>query len=288
MENGAHVVIADLELAAAKAVAKELAGPTGTASAVKLDVRDEAQWKTAIIAVVKKHGRVDILVNNAGIAEPPPKTFEDITLESWKRVLAVNLDGVFLGTREGVRAMKATGGGSIINMGSVAAYIGTPGGAAYGSSKGGVRSLTKQAAVACAKNGYNIRINAIHPCYVWTPLVEKRATAAFGAERAKDEIRAIHPFKCLAEPIDVANAALFLASDEVPPRQWQRPDHGRRPVGAMNCQGFAQKGPSMASSARRSYRAQGSFAHFVLGACASKRGSGPRLPFSSQTIFARM
>jgi 3(or 17)beta-hydroxysteroid dehydrogenase len=215
-EHGAHVVIADLELGAAKAVAKELSAAIakGAASAVKLDVREEASWKSVVDGVVAKHARLDILVNNAGIAEPPPKTFEDITLESWKRVLAVNLDGVFLGTREGVRAMKATGGGSIINMGSVAAYIGTPGGAAYGSSKGGVRSLTKQAAVACAKNGYNIRINAIHPCYVWTPLVEKRATAVFGAERAKDEIRAIHPFRCLAEPVDVANAALFLASDE--------------------------------------------------------------------------
>jgi 3(or 17)beta-hydroxysteroid dehydrogenase len=210
-EEGAVVVIADIDAAPAKAAARSIGGK---AISMTLDVRDEADWKRVVDAVVRKHSRLDILVNNAGIAEPPPKTFEDITLDSWKRVLAVNLDGVFLGTREGVRAMKATGGGSIINMGSVAAYVGTPGGAAYGSSKGGVRSLTKQAAVACAKNGYNIRINAIHPCYVWTPLVEKRATAAFGAERAKDEIRAIHPFKCLAEPIDVANAALFLASDE--------------------------------------------------------------------------
>jgi 3(or 17)beta-hydroxysteroid dehydrogenase len=210
-EEGATVVIADIEAASAKAAVKTLSGKGMSAM---LDVRDEASWKKVVDAVVKKHGRLDILVNNAGIAEPPPKTFEDITLESWKRVLAVNLDGVFLGTREGVRAMKATGGGSIINMGSVAAYIGTPGGAAYGSSKGGVRSLTKQAAVACAKNGYHIRINAIHPCYVWTPLVEKRATSVFGPERAKDEIRALHPFKCLAEPLDVANAALFLASDE--------------------------------------------------------------------------
>jgi 3(or 17)beta-hydroxysteroid dehydrogenase len=210
-EEGATVVLADIDAVPAKAAAKTLCGK-GTS--VMLDVRDETSWTKIVDAVVKKHGRLDILVNNAGIAEPPPKTFEDITLESWKRVLAVNLDGVFLGTREGVRAMKATGGGSIINMGSVAAYIGTPGGAAYGSSKGGVRSLTKQAAVACAKNGYNIRINAIHPCYVWTPLVETRATSVFGAERAKEEIRAMHPFKCLAEPLDVANAALFLASDE--------------------------------------------------------------------------
>ena len=128
--------------------------------------------------------------------------------------MSVNLDGVFLGTRAGVRAMKGSGGGSIINMGSVAAYIGTPGGAAYGGSKGGVRALTKQAAVACAKKGYNIRINAIHPSYVWTPLVEARATSVFGAAEGKAKIRAMHPFNCLAEPLDIANLALFLASDE--------------------------------------------------------------------------
>jgi 3(or 17)beta-hydroxysteroid dehydrogenase len=105
-------------------------------------------------------------------------------------------------------------GGSIINMGSVAAYVGTPGGAAYGSSKGGVRTLTKQAAVTCARQGYAVRINSVHPCYVWTQLVQQRAESLFGAAAAKDGIRAIHPFKCLAEPVDVANAVLFLASDE--------------------------------------------------------------------------
>ena len=110
--------------------------------------------------------------------------------------------------------MKGCGGGAIVNMGSVAAYIGTPGGAAYGASKGGVRSLTKQAAMACARDGYNIRINALHPCYVWTPLIEERATRQFGPVDSKQKIRDLHPFKCLAEPEDVANAALFLASDE--------------------------------------------------------------------------
>jgi NAD(P)-dependent dehydrogenase (short-subunit alcohol dehydrogenase family) len=124
-----------------------------------------------------------------------------------------NLDGTFLGTREAVRAMRERGG-SIINMGSVAAFVGTPGGAAYGSSKGGVRTLTKQAAVTCARNGYAVRINSVHPCYVWTPLVQSRAESLFGAEGAREGIRAIHPFRCLAEPLDVANAVLFLASDE--------------------------------------------------------------------------
>jgi 3(or 17)beta-hydroxysteroid dehydrogenase len=213
-EEGAHVVVADLDLSKAKSVAKQITATKGHATAITLDVRDEASWKKTIDAVVAKHDRLDILVNNAGIAEPPPATFEDIQLESWRRVMAVNLEGVFLGAREGVRAMKTTGGGSIINIGSVAAYIGTPGGAAYGSSKGGVRALTKQSAVACARNGYGIRINCIHPCYVWTPLAEARATERWGRDAAKEQLAAMHPFKCLAEPRDVANAVLFLASDE--------------------------------------------------------------------------
>ena len=213
-QEGAIVVLADLDAAKLKAAAKRVTGAQKPVTTAKLDVRDQANWKQLVDGVIKNHGRLDILVNNAGIAEPPPATFEDIALESWQRVLAVNLDGVFLGTREAVRAMKQTGGGSIVNMGSVAAYVGTPGGAAYGASKGGVRALTKQAAIACARNGYNIRINAIHPCYVWTPLVEARATSQFGAADGKQKIREMHPFKCLAEPEDVANAVLFLASDE--------------------------------------------------------------------------
>ena len=162
-QEGASVILADVDGTKAKLAAKAITEFGGTASAAKLDVRDEISWRKLVEATVKTHGRLDILVNNAGIVEPPPATFEDIALDSWRRVMAVNLDGTFLGTREAVRAMKTTGGGAIVNMGSVAAYIGTPGGAAYGASKGGVRSLTKQAAVSCAKNGYNIRINALHP-----------------------------------------------------------------------------------------------------------------------------
>lgn len=212
-EEGARVTLCDLDAEKGRAAAATLVEAGLAAIFVTLDVTDEESWGAAVEAAQSRHGPLDVLVNNAGIVLPPPASFEDTPLADWRRVMAVNLDGVFLGTRAGVRAMKGQGG-SIINMGSVAAYIGTPGGAAYGSSKGGVRTLTKQAAVACAKMGYRIRINAIHPCYVWTPLVEARATSVFGEERAKEEIRAMHPFRCLAEPEDVANAALFLASDE--------------------------------------------------------------------------
>ena len=128
--------------------------------------------------------------------------------------MSVNLDGVFLGIREAVAVMKDSGGGSIVNIGSIAAYVGTPGGSAYGSSKGGVRSLTKQAAVMCARKGYHIRVNTVHPCYIRTPLTEASAGARVGKENALQSLKDLHPFQCLGEPDDVAYAVLFLASDE--------------------------------------------------------------------------
>jgi NAD(P)-dependent dehydrogenase (short-subunit alcohol dehydrogenase family) len=209
-QEGARIVITDRDGAQGQASVAALADAGVAVTFLEHDVADEASWD----AVMAQISGLDVLVNNAGVAGPPPDCFGDTLLSEWKRILAVNLDGTFLGTRAGVRAMREGVGGSIINMGSVAAYIGTPGGASYGGSKGGVRSLTKQAAVACARKGYNIRINTIHPSYVWTPLVEQRAVALHGAARAKAATREMHPFNRLAEPVDVANVALFLASDE--------------------------------------------------------------------------
>lgn len=213
-EEGARVVLSDIDPALADAALAKLTAAGIDARFVQHDVRDEASWQAAVAQTLEHFGRLDVLVNNAGVAGPPPDSFEAITLEEWRRIMSVNLDGVFLGMRQAVIAMKETGGGSIVNIGSVAAYIGTPGGAAYGSSKGGVRTLTKQAAVACARKGYKIRINAIHPCYIWTPLAEKAATARWGAEQAAQGMRDLHPFQCLGEPDDVAYTVLFLASDE--------------------------------------------------------------------------
>ncbi len=212
-QEGATVTIADLDAASGEAAVNALARQGVSAQFMALDVRDENGWCAVVERIVADHQRLDIVVNNAGIALPPPESFESLSLADWRRIMDVNLDGAFLGTREAVRAMKAQGG-SIINIGSVAAYIGTPGGAAYGASKGGLRSMTKQAAVACARKGLRIRINAVHPCYVWTPLAEKAATARFGADQAQQGMRDMHPFGCLGEPDDVANAVLFLASDE--------------------------------------------------------------------------
>lgn len=169
-EEGARIVLTDIDSSHGQEAIDALSARGVEAMFLAHDVRDEASWKAVIEHTRQRFGRLDVLVNNAGIALPPPEAFEAISFEDWRRVMSVNLDGVFLGMREAVVAMKSTGGGSIINIGSVAAYVGTPGGAAYGSSKGGIRTLTKQAAVACARKGYNIRVNVVHPCYISTPL----------------------------------------------------------------------------------------------------------------------
>jgi NAD(P)-dependent dehydrogenase (short-subunit alcohol dehydrogenase family) len=213
-DEGARIVLSDLDADALSAEADRLAGRGVEVLSVTHDVRDEASWMAAMEATEGKFGRLDILVNNAGVAAPAPSAFEDITLAQWRKVMDVNLDGVFLGLRRAIPFMRRMGGGAIVNIGSVAAYVGTPGGPAYGTSKGGIRALTKQAAVLCARNGDKVRINAVHPCYVWTPLAEAGATARWGPDQAKDKLRAMHPFGVLAEPEDVANIVLFIASDE--------------------------------------------------------------------------
>ncbi len=179
-EEGARIVLGDLDASAE--VLEWLAGKGIEAMAVTLDVRDEASWQQAVAQTLERFGSLDVLVNNAGIALPPPDGFEAITLEDWRRVMSVNLDGVFLGMKHAVLAMRERGG-SIVNIGSVAAYVGTPGGAAYGASKGALRTLAKQAAVACAKKGYKIRINTVHPMYIWTPLLASVRQVEGGAAR---------------------------------------------------------------------------------------------------------
>lgn len=213
-QEGARIVLADIDAERSAAALAVLKAQGIEAVFATLDVRDEASWKDAVTLTRERFGRLDVLVNNAGIALPPPESFELTRLQDWRRIMSVNLDGAFLGTREAVAEMKGSGGGSIINIGSIAAFVGTPGGAAYGSSKGGVRALTKQAAVACARKGYNIRINAVHPCYIRTPLSEAGAAARWGKDQAIQGMKDLHPFQCLGEPDDVAYTVLFLASDE--------------------------------------------------------------------------
>jgi NAD(P)-dependent dehydrogenase (short-subunit alcohol dehydrogenase family) len=212
-QEGAHVLVADIDLSAAQRVVAAILAQGGRAEAQHQDVTDEARWKSLMADVMVRHGQLDILVNNAGIVFTG--TAEDTTLDMWRKTQAVNMEAVFLGTREAILVMKERGG-SIINMSSIEGIIGEPMTAAYNASKGGVRIFSKSAALHCANNGYRIRVNSVHPGVIRTPMVELAFTRMNPADVAPLQARleAQIPLGHWGEPIDIANGVLFLASDE--------------------------------------------------------------------------
>ncbi len=205
--EGAKVVVADLNEAGGRAVAEAIGD---AALFMRLDVTDEEGWKSVIAATLEAFGRLDILVNNAGMIALG--TVVDTDLEMWRRINAVNSDGVFLGCKHAIPAMAGSGGGSIINMSSVAAIHGQSFVAAYTASKGAVRSLTKNVAMFCKEQKNGIRCNSVHPDGVRTPMVVK---VAMGKDTATPEdIEAVGRHGNFCDPEDIANLVLFLASDE--------------------------------------------------------------------------
>ena len=142
------------------------------------------------------------------------KDIEATTLDAWRDLMAVNLDGVFLGCKHAVRVMKDRGGGAIVNMSSVAGMIAHGSLAAYCASKGGVRLLTKSVALHCARKGYNIRCNSVHPSFAETPMLRSMIAAARNPEKLAAGFTAAAPLGRLAQPIEIARTILFLASDE--------------------------------------------------------------------------
>lgn len=205
--EGATVVVADLN----EKAGQEVAASIGEAAIfMRLDVSDEDNWKTVIAATVEQFGRLDILVNNAGMIALG--TIVDTDLASWRKINAVNSDGVFLGCKHAIPVMADSGGGSIINMSSVAAIQGQSFVAAYTASKGAVRALTKSIAMFCKEQKNGIRCNSVHPDGVKTPMVVK---VAMGKDEAtQEDIDEIGKFGNMCEPEDVANLVLYLASDE--------------------------------------------------------------------------
>jgi NAD(P)-dependent dehydrogenase (short-subunit alcohol dehydrogenase family) len=195
-------------------VASDLAAPEGgdAALALALDVTDEGDWARALDAVLDRFGRLDVLVNNAGLALT--KDLEETTLEEWRNIMAVNLDGAFLGTRAAIGAMKNGGGGAIVNLSSVAGIVGAPMLAAYSAAKGGLRLFTKSAALYCAERHYGIRVNSLHPGFTDTAMLDDIAGAFGDADAVKGKIARRQPLGRLAEPQEVASAALYLASDD--------------------------------------------------------------------------
>ena len=202
--QGAKIVLGDVIDAEGQQTAREIEAAGGTAVYVHLDVTQEADWQQAIDTTVQRFGKLDILVNNAGILRV--EGLEDTTLEIWNQVFAVNQTGVFLGMKFAVPAMRAAGGGSIINISSVAGLVGGGGATAYQASKGAVRILTKSVATEYAKE--NIRCNSIHPGLITTLMV-----AGIDPE-AQKMIEQMTPLGRSGSADEIANGALFLASDE--------------------------------------------------------------------------
>ncbi len=176
------------------------------------DVTDEARWREVVDAVAAAFGRLDILVNSAGIAMLG--SIETSTLEDWRKMNVVNVEGTFLGCREAVRAMKDAGGGSIVNLSSVAGIIGDAASAGYCASKGAVRMLTKSAALHCARAGYGIRVNSVHPSFAETPMVLHGIARAKNPDRVREGLMRASPMGRMGKAEEVANMILFLASDE--------------------------------------------------------------------------
>lgn len=211
-EEGASVVVTDIDAANGKAVVDDIRSRGGKAFFLKHDVGDEAGWAEVMRVATERYGRLDALVNNAGVALG--KDVEHTTLDEWRWLMRINLEGVFLGTRYAIATMKANGSGSIINLSSIEGLIGDPNLAAYNASKGGVRLLTKSSALYCARAGYNIRVNSVHPGYIWTPMVEHFLKAQGDIEKGRQALDRLHPIGHVGEPDDIAYGVLYLASDE--------------------------------------------------------------------------
>jgi len=213
--DGARVVITDIQVELGKATARE-AGLLF----LEQDVCDETRWTAVVQEIEKRCGGLHILVNNAGIVGPMAATSpEDTPLSVWKKLFAINVEGVFLGCRTAIPAMRRAGSGSIINISSVAGLLATPYNTAYGASKAAVTQLTKSVAQYCAAQKLNIRCNSVHPGDVHTPLwdkiaEEKAREAGITASEVLAEVELISPMGGFTHADDIAAAVSFLVSIE--------------------------------------------------------------------------
>ncbi len=207
--EGAHVIVADIDEPAGRAVALSIGG-----TFFALDVASESGW----LALAKSHPEIDIVVNNAGITgfenSAGPHDPEHTSLSEWHRVHAVNLDGCFLGCRYAIGAMRKKAAGSIINMSSRSGLVGIPGAAAYASSKAAIRNHTKSVALYCAQQGLNIRCNSVHPAAILTPMWQALIGDGPDREARMAKMVADTPMKRFGTVDEVAALALLLAGDD--------------------------------------------------------------------------
>lgn len=213
----ALVVISDLNVELGEAAAAEITAAGGTCEFAAHDVADEQAWIDLIGGIRDHHCRLDILVNNAGIAIR--NLIVDMPLEDWRKQLAVNLDGVFLGVKHSLPLMRHSGdGGSIINMSSIMGLKGSPNTSCYSATKGAVRLFTKSAALECAAAKDGIRVNSMHPGIIDTPMWFTTARIADPSLDSPPDVGAMAeravPLGVAGLPVDIANGVLWLASDE--------------------------------------------------------------------------
>jgi len=208
-DEGAQVVITDINEKDGKALAAEIGG-----AFMRLDVAREDDW----LAFERWRPALDVVVNNAGVTGfengAAPHDPEHAALDDWRAVHAVNLDGVFLGCRYGIRAIRKCGQGAIINISSRSGMVGVPTAAAYASSKAGVRNHTKTVALYCAQQGLNIRCNSIHPAAILTPMWEPMLGKGAARTEAMQALVKDTPLQRFGKPEEVAALAVMLASDD--------------------------------------------------------------------------
>lgn len=207
-KEGAKVAITDVKDEEGKKLEKEINSAGGTARFWHLDVTNEKEVERVFEEIFKEFGRLDALVNNAGIAGVNKPT-DEITEKEWDAVMNVNVKGVFFGTKHAIKYMRKSGSGSIVDLSSIYGLVGAADSPPYHASKGAVRLMAKNDALIYAKD--NIRVNSVHPGFIWTPMVE-----GFTANdnETKKAIDTLHPLGHMGEPIDIAYGILYLISDE--------------------------------------------------------------------------
>ena len=207
-KEGAQVVATDIQFEKVKSVVNEIIENGGQAISLKHNVASEDEWKNVVSAAVDTFGKVDVLVNNAGISSDLTAKTTTTSIEEWNKVIDIDLKGVFLGMKYVIPEMQKVGQGSIINISSIAGLIGNGGPTAYTAAKGGVRLLSKNTAVDYAKE--QIRVNSIHPGHIATAMTKD----FLGSDDFRNQQLERIPLNFIADPIDIAFGALYLASDE--------------------------------------------------------------------------
>ncbi|WP_339220495.1 glucose 1-dehydrogenase [Paenibacillus sp. FSL W7-1332] len=206
VQEGAKVAITDLQEDKIKDVVAEIEALGGEAIGFKHNVASEEDWVRVVDETVQKFGKIDILVNNAGVSNATP--YMDLTVEGWEKTMSINVTSIFLGQKYVIPHMIEAGGGSIVNISSIAGLTGGSGAGPYTASKGAVRMLTKATAVDFAK--HNIRCNSVHPGYIETPMT----VDLFKDEQMMQWFQSQTPLPRLGKAEDIARGVLFLASDE--------------------------------------------------------------------------